>query len=190
MILNADTVAIAIVAAARETGADPVAVASGQIDDSYGGGAAYPISRARSYAAVALHNLFYGQCDFGSPIFARMVGVSRKSEAAFFGGLDSRKRKGSAKWWDEKALERVRAAVCAWDGHQSRVMAVAERTIQSGGTISEFAARIRAQVPAKVTSLAMRRDPVPAEQCQDVTAEFFGDPPAGRSALDSNKESK
>lgn len=38
-----------------------------------------------------------------------------------------------------------------------------------------------------VAEIPLRRDPFPVERCVDITAEFFGDPPPGRSALAQRK---
>lgn len=96
-----DLIAHAIVAACKETGADPVAVASGERDgDCY-----YSVSRARAYAATAIRAVWQG-C--GNMAIARMFGAS--SPSCYFASLEARRSKGLS-WWSARALERVVTAI-------------------------------------------------------------------------------
>lgn len=89
---TADDVARAILAACRETGEDPLAVASGKIDQ-----------RARHYALNALKAIFP---DARSRSISRMCG----GPAYAFYSYSRYKVFRVAKWWDESAFERVLAA--------------------------------------------------------------------------------
>lgn len=107
---TADHIARAIVAAARETGANPLSVASGELDAQ--GGRAFDgwiRSRARAYAGEALRRLFK---DRSMTDLARFVGVSKQVAGAYFSSLDQRRqRPAGTPWWDDAALARVMAAV-------------------------------------------------------------------------------
>jgi hypothetical protein len=107
---TAHQVALAIVAACRETGADPLKIE--YVGDQARG-------RARLYAAVALRELFSSP-DPGAPgnvSFSRMCGGNKNMLTLF----DNQQRRGGNPWWDYYALERVRAAV----GHVDKPKATA-----------------------------------------------------------------
>lgn len=99
---NADQVAVAIIAASREMGADPIDVAEGV----KGCGARFPIARARAYAALAIRAIFP---DNGSVALGRMVGSS--SPKSYVTTLDGNLRDGRIKWWDDAVFMRVVAAI-------------------------------------------------------------------------------
>jgi hypothetical protein len=101
--VNADAVAAAIVAASRETGADPLRVASGQ-RDLVREPMAHETSRARAYAALALREWFPTHQAMS---IARVVGS--QSPQVYLSVLQRRKR--TFKWWDEAAFWRVLGAV-------------------------------------------------------------------------------
>ena len=107
-------VARAIVAACKETGADPVAVASGERNRA-GTRWDFKISRARNYAAYALRETHKG-C--GTTAIARMVGAG--SPSSYLAVLDHNIRNGKAPWWDAAAVKRVIAAIRAGDGEFMR----------------------------------------------------------------------
>lgn len=95
-------IAAAIVAAAKETGANPEAVALGARGNRY-----HPdILRARAYAALALRACFE---DFGKQSIARMVGAS--SWTTYIATLDEQMACGFLDWWDDKAFMRVVEAI-------------------------------------------------------------------------------
>lgn len=109
MIPTAREVAAAIVAAARQTGADPIDVASGA--ERVAGCPtvkAHAIARARAYAARAIDRVF-NRAEFGiaRPAIARLVGANKPSWGAFFSSLDGRQ----ISWWDEAVFRRVVDAV-------------------------------------------------------------------------------
>lgn len=105
---SANQVAWAIVAACRETGADPVAVAEGiNVCGSR------ESSRARSYAAYALNELF--RC--GPVAIGRMVGSGAPS--SFLSTLSWNLKKDKVRWWEDAAAERVIDAVKAADPKRS-----------------------------------------------------------------------
>jgi hypothetical protein len=95
---SADQVAAAIIAACRETGADPESVASG----AKGAGSRFPISRARAYAALAIRAVFP---ENGSVALGRMVGSNAPS--SYVTQIDNQLRNGLLKWWDDKTFMRV-----------------------------------------------------------------------------------
>lgn len=101
---TADEVARAIVAAARETGEDPIACASGRVDQ-----------RCRHYAMHALAHVFQG---IGVESVARMVGVTGKPQvywSRFFNNVvrPPKGQKGGhiARWWNDAAYDRVIRAI-------------------------------------------------------------------------------
>ena len=163
---TADDVARAIVAACRETGADPLQVASGGYVRK-GTHQAHCISRARGYAAWALDDLF----EIGSPACSRLVGIQQKSSAEeFLATLRHRIIMNEAKWFDAAALDRVKTAIIAG----IRVADLPPLTLKS------------APAPRRVAPdgpLAMKKTPVAAELSENMTGELMGDPPPGRSAL-------
>lgn len=103
---TADQVATAIVAACRETGADPITVASGNSDDRRATVAhKYAISRARVYAALAIRAVFE---ENGPAAIARWVGAGTPS--CYVTNVDRDLKEARLKWWDEAAFKRVIAA--------------------------------------------------------------------------------
>ena len=108
--MTADVVARAIVAAARETGADPLAMASGVDHQTYG----YPVkdklrvSRARAYAGRALDRVFnQPEVTVARPVIAKLIGANKPSCGSFFSTLDGR----TLPWWDKAAYQRVISAI-------------------------------------------------------------------------------
>jgi hypothetical protein len=101
---TAHEVAVAIVAASRETGACPLRVASGQRDAMIEP-MAYETSRARAYAAMALKAL----TTAGPTAIGRMVGTLQPD--VYLSGLAKRIATKKHAWWSEVALARVCAAV-------------------------------------------------------------------------------
>lgn len=104
MMPTADHIAIAIIAACRETGADPEQVAMGATNKA-GRHGDHSITHARAYAALALAAVF----DCGRPAIARMVGSRHPN--AYMSGLDFARKRGDMRWWDDAAFMRVVTAV-------------------------------------------------------------------------------
>jgi hypothetical protein len=122
-MISADDVAIAIIAACRETGGDPVACASGAGINVGGAKYANQIStcRARHYALHALLHVF--------------PGAEREKVCALVGAMGSPKsfwnnslnqvikpagnRRHVALWWNDKAYDRVIRAVEAGRGNDA-----------------------------------------------------------------------
>ena len=103
MMPTADEVAIAIITASKETGADPIAVASG-VKDGIGPKPDHAVSRARAYAAYAIYKAF--GCD---PIsVSRMVGAGTPQSYLFT--FMNRLNKGLT-WWNQGIADRVRNAI-------------------------------------------------------------------------------
>jgi len=98
-------VAVAIVAASRELGADPIRVASGDQNLSRPG-VTFEISRARAYAALTLRRAFP---DLRGPAIARMVGAHHRD--VYMPNLVKAVDTGKHRWWSEAVLATVRAAV-------------------------------------------------------------------------------
>lgn len=100
---TSDQVARAIIAACRETGADPLDVACGEADDGRGGAkGARPIGRARAYAAMALRSA----CRCGPVAISRMVGAG--TPASYLTIISGKVAHDELGWWSEAAFERVR----------------------------------------------------------------------------------
>lgn len=96
---TADAVAVAIVAACRETKERPEDVAR-----------KVPALRARYYACLALCGA-YG--DVANPVIAKCCGASPASAMAFIPNVNHRRQKGDMKWWSDESLRRVVRAVTA-----------------------------------------------------------------------------
>lgn len=160
---TADLVARAIVAAAKETGANPEEVAMG-VTVRGGRNGDYEISRARAYAAMAIKAQFP---DCHNASIARMVGA--KWPTSYIGGIEFQQRNGNMKWWNAAALKRVIDAIkprphLAHVSDEDRPRTVDRLRQGEYGALPG---------PKK-----------PAGRFAVVTSEFMGDPPPGRSALD------
>lgn len=107
MMPTADDVAKIIIAASRETGADPAEVALGELDPkSPDRLCPFPLARARVYAVFAVSELF--------PILikrkvARMCGVSPESAASFHSAYGQ--RLSNLPWYSREAYDRVLHAI-------------------------------------------------------------------------------
>lgn len=97
---TADQVAIAIIAASKETGASPQLVASRANDNRLD--RTFAISRARTYAALAIRAIFPE--NSGASI-SRMVGSSYPEQ--HLQQIDSRMKNNDLKWFDNDAFMRV-----------------------------------------------------------------------------------
>lgn len=110
MTPTADIIANAIVSAARITGADPEAVARGEIDNKRGYPAdrTYAIARARVYAVMALYRVF----PLSRRVYlAQACGVGKAGAPGFIASNEQHMR--STRWWDGEKFARVVAAVRA-----------------------------------------------------------------------------
>jgi hypothetical protein len=98
-----DTVAHAIVVAAREMGVNPLDVAGRKTGQ-------YNVRRARLYAALALRECFDSSLPGapGNVSFSRMVGGNKCMLTAYDNYLI---KTGTPYWWSTKKYCRVRAAV-------------------------------------------------------------------------------
>ena len=208
---TADDIAHAIVAASRETGADPIAVVTGQLGIERGRRQTWEISRARNYAGWALRKVFQ-DCPPGD--LARMVGVGRASVNSFWGNIDFNLRNNRYKWWNAAAFDRVAAAIRrSAEGHQAHAALVAEIGPLSELPAPQAALALPTTAETKTApsvlwenlrELAAKPEPVkrpppevlrqrdlgemvtrrkPAKAFVDMTAELCGDPPPARSAL-------
>ncbi len=155
---TADDVARAVVAACRETGADPEECVTGRVYCVGGAANKYALSRARVYAAFALDELF-DEC--GSSSMSRMVGAS--SVTCHLSTARSQQRNGLLRWFDGAALERVKSAV-------RRPSAACRGLVEYNERRDEF-------------DLPMHMRRAVATAVADVTASLMGDPPRERSAL-------
>jgi hypothetical protein len=102
---TADEVAVAIVAASRETGADPIRVASG---DNLGGHGHVDVSRARAYAAMTLR----AKTKASSAAISRAIGSG--SPGVYLSSLKRGVANKSLSWWSAEAFQRVLGAVAAF----------------------------------------------------------------------------
>jgi hypothetical protein len=94
-------IAVAIFAASRETGVDPLSV----YQNMPKGKLSHPASRARMYATIALRSRFkmtLRQCG-------RFVGAGAPD--VYVSQLEADVRKRALKWWDRAVLDRVCAAI-------------------------------------------------------------------------------
>ena len=100
---TAEDVAVVIVAASRETGANPLRVASHQMDADCSP-KAYETSRARAYAAWALKSRFP---DASATAISRMVGSN--TPKVYLSQLAQNRPRLS--WWSKEASLRVKGAI-------------------------------------------------------------------------------
>jgi hypothetical protein len=138
MMPTADQVAAVIVAAARETGTDPMKVPVWEVEHDHL--TSIPATRARTYAAIALRKLFPG-CPM--PVIGRMVGSTHPPYVSI---VYTKVTKGHFRWFDQEALRRVIAA-----GAIS--LPAAPKTAQAAP------AAPAASLPAKVSFLTAKRHP-------------------------------
>lgn len=98
---SAYQVAMAIVAAAREMGADPIDVASG-VTTHGGRFANHSVPRSRAYAAFAIRQVFPHN---GNTAISRWVGA--RNPNSYMSLIESQRRGGQIRWWDEGIFKRV-----------------------------------------------------------------------------------
>lgn len=98
---TADQVAVAIVAAARELGADPEKIVRG-IAGSGGRYVNHSIPRARAYAACAIQQVFPNN---GATSISRWVGAPNPN--SYISLLRHQRKNGIIRWWDEGIYQRV-----------------------------------------------------------------------------------
>lgn len=103
---TADTIAVAIIAAAKETGADPIDVAVGVLATAGIHSGKIAVSRARAYAALALRAVLDNV-----PSKSIATWVASGSPAVYIGSIDFQIRNKQLKWWDNNAFMRVVEAV-------------------------------------------------------------------------------
>lgn len=113
---TADQVARAIVAAARETGEDPIACASGKATHTGQGlKVTDRVSRAIRCRHYAMHALVRAFPGLPRETYARLVGCPGKPDKFFDNSkMNVLPMKGSdraAKWWNEAAYQRVVEAI-------------------------------------------------------------------------------
>jgi len=171
-VMTAEDVACALVAASKETGADPVVVAMGVTNIGGGKGGDFSIAHARAYAALALAQVFP---ESGNDKVSRAVGAK---SGAYVRQIEAQLGRSNLAWWDCEAFARVREALRQRLAFAKIVDAPAEAPARA----SSF------EVLRESGRVPMRRAYVP--DCEDVTAEFFGDPPPGRSALDQKRKAE
>jgi hypothetical protein len=165
MTPTADHIAIAIVAACKETGADPEHVAMGA--NTAGRKSNHSIPRARAYAAIALRAVFEGAA---APMIARAVGYNKAATGAL-AQIDFQFRQGLMRWWDDAAFMRVVAALEAMVGQVEKDAVVFKGTAVCREPVVKAYPILRAKRP-----LGAR-----------VTEEVLRDPAPGRSALEARR---
>lgn len=109
-MLTADVAAIAIVTASRLLGVHPLMVLDGMPTpkaDQTG------VSRARSYAAVALDQVLNsgGERRVSRSAIARSVGSTVASESSYVAAVRGHLQAGTVKWWKEGDFQQVCAAI-------------------------------------------------------------------------------
>lgn len=167
MLPTADDVARAIVAAARETGEDPIGCIRGEMGQ-----------RCRHYAMHALVHVFG---DMPRDTAAQLVGCPGKPRYFWnnsWGQVVKPNWNGrpKANWWDAAALSRVIKAIeppADLEQGNLRLPCNMQRAVDMA----------KAAFPASLDKLNVRRRVVPAHDCDNVTSDLMGDPPPGRSAL-------
>lgn len=101
---TAHEIAVAIVAAAKETGAAPIDVVLGAEREHGGIEKRDAIFRTRAYAGRAIDRVFNRPTmAIARPEIARRIGVNKPSWGSFFSAIDGRQ----LSWWDEGAFKRV-----------------------------------------------------------------------------------
>jgi hypothetical protein len=103
-MLSADEIAVAIIAACDETGADPVDVARGHRPTD--ADQRRKITRARYYAAFALYEHFPA---LSASSVGRMVGSAAPD--SLISNINRQLAEGSLKWWSKPVLARVCGAI-------------------------------------------------------------------------------
>jgi len=176
-----DQIAIAIVAACEETGENPIRVASGELG-----------SRARHYALWALAHFFpppMGDSDakwwLGKAVGGSGYSFYAASKSATFGphtDAFGRTRPHAARWFNADAYQRVKDAVDLTIDIGPKMKGGPQMHQETLPAFNDFRTTKKPRTDFN-TGLIMRRKPVPPERCQNMTAEFFGDPPFRQSAL-------
>lgn len=124
MMPTSHEIGIAVVAACRITGADPLDVLTG---GERVGGCPIPkmqaTSRARAYAARAIDKVFNRpDIVIARPVIARLVGVNKPSLTSYFGSLEAR----PLPWWSDTAFKSVVETLMAYDAPEETQAAVEE----------------------------------------------------------------
>lgn len=187
---TADQIAHAFVAAARETGSDPVMVACSRDN-----------TKTRAYVFTALRQRF----DLDISVAARLSGQpGGKAKEAFL------RQARSARWFDQDLLSRVIASIPeAIPTASADLRSAAQKMNARPGRSFEWpeparapSGRVRSPSPAKSIVEVTRssrpapvmcldpvvRRPPPARRTDlGLTAVFAGDPLPGRSALDQKR---
>lgn len=177
---TADDVARAIVAAARETGEDPIDC----IKRVAG-------RRCRHYAMHALLHVFQ---DLGREPAAHLVGCPALPRSFWYNSWHqvvkpNWKGRPQAKWWDVDVLGRVikvieaRVPVAAAKPVAQLPALIPQRPLVLPPNMQGAIDAAKAAVPSTLDKLNTRRRVVPACDCENVTSELMGDPPPSRSAL-------
>lgn len=117
---NADNVALAIILAARETGADPLAVAAGDANPKVPG-VFRAVTRARCYAALALRAEFP---EANKSALARMVGASKAVAGAYFSSKDQQRKEGDLAWLKVGVIQIIHNALACQRGGVLRALPV------------------------------------------------------------------
>ena len=184
----------AVVAACRETGADPEECVQGRMFKRRDAVGRFALSRARVYAAFALDEVLDRSDNWiGLTSISRMVGAS--SYRSHLSSARHQQRHGLLSWFDDAALERVKravrtgqfvvsiASVEALPPHAPKIPTRMPPAAVRATVSTAVSRSVRAAVSEFSAPLVMKRKPVPAHLCEDLTPGLAGDPPRERSAL-------
>lgn len=159
MMPTAYEIAVAIVAACRETGAQPEAVVLGAEREHGGFPIRDAIFRARAYAGRAIDRVFNRPTiAIARPDISRLIGVNKPSWSAFFPSIDGRQ----LSWWDEDAFKRVVDAVMDCEPPEEQIKTGGAETVQSSPQTIEKPPET-VQRPAAPKTAPVLRVPDPAK---------------------------
>lgn len=171
MMPTAYEIAIAVVAASRETGAMPEEVVLGAEREHGGFPKRDAIFRARAYAGRAIDRVFNRPTiAIARPEISRLIGVNKPSWFSFFPSIDGR----PLPWWDEEAFTRVVDAVTDCDPPEDQVYKTADRVEKKPPQVEETVTKPAAPKTAPV----QQRVPDPKPKTPIGTLERGGFRPA------------
>lgn len=158
MMPTAHQIAVAIVAASRETGADPVGVIRGvERDPGKSVAEKQAITRARAYAARAMDRVFNRpEIAIRRSAIARYVGANKPSWESYFATLDCR----PLGWWSNETFKRVVDAVMDCEPPQEQFAETAQAPTQANPPNPPPASSMAQRLNRNVARDPERRSPI------------------------------